>query len=190
MNSNGFVWQSDNFISVRMKNSFVSLKMSIPILAYACILRLKFVLKGKENINYVLQIVIWAVKKQSRIMGYRVMEKGVCAEVVLDGMTWEVLLEGTSLSWVLNDRKKPKKRGPRQRDSKCKGPATETNIPCVRKGRNAPWAEHLWGRRAEDGVGEESRVSSLMFIAKQHSVRRSDTQHSGDASASFIFWGI
>lgn len=70
--------------------------MSIPILAYACMLHLKFVLKGKENINYVLQIVIWAVKKQSRITGYRVMEKGVCAEVVLDGMTWEVLLEGTS----------------------------------------------------------------------------------------------
>lgn len=102
----------------------------------------------------------------------------------------KVSWRGCSLSWVLTNRKEPAwEKKPRQRDSKCKGPAAGTGMLCVRHGRKVSEQSGVHGRTG-DGGGEESRVSSLIFIAKQHSLKCSEIQHSSDARISFILWGI
>ena len=52
--------------------------------------------------------------------------------------------------------------------------------------KDGRWAECLQRRRTGNVPGEDWRSSSLMFIAKWHNLKCSDSQHSSDAQTSFV----
>lgn len=108
----------------------------------------KICFKRKRKHKLRAAIVIWAVKKQSKIMGCRVMEKGVCAEVVLDGMTWEVLLEGTSFELSPEWQEEAQEKRAQAEGQQVQRPCNRNKYTMCQEGKEGPMSRAPVGEKA------------------------------------------